>query len=158
MKLLLSIFCVLILAYPGGIVAQEETQKTNLFFGSEYDESEDAITGTLGVTTSLVGGMMLIARTQVGEYNSLETDAAFLLPLGTKFYFGVLAGPNAEFAASEDAVTYIVGASGAVLGYRPGKVGIWAAAKYTFAFEDGVAYQDGWRGGIFLSFPLVLAP
>lgn len=155
LKTVLLATIALLLLYPNPF-AQTDPPDSYVFGGGEYDSGEKAFTTTVGAAGRLVGGLWALARTQVGQYGSLETDLGYFVTSGGALRFGLIAGPNVDWVTQEDAdpISYIVGASGFAAGYAPKKVGIWFTAKYKFAFDGDSYYQDGWQGGLWLSYGL----
>ena len=132
-----------------GAVAQETT--TTTFVGVQYDNDEGAAI-TYGTGYRVSGPVWTIGRLVAGEFGSVEVDLAAVYSPGD-FSFGVVAGPNVEWAGDEGAATYIVGGAGGLVGWTQPQLGLGlvAGAKYKFALEGGMLYKDGWQAGLWLT-------
>ncbi len=160
-KLLTAIMLVALFAVGAGTAeaqGEAEAPATYAFGGGEYDSGTKGFTTTVGISTRLIGNLRLMPRIQVGEYGSLETDVGYFFNPTDAFSIALLAGPAVDWVAQEEAgpMAYLIGASGFVAGYMPKDIGVWVGAKYKFKFdkEAQAFYEDGWQGGLWLSFAL----
>lgn len=160
MRKVLLTMCLLA-ALVGSAIAQESIVPTGYIFGgvavdSKYGSDTREVTTSIGVANKLFGNLWLLSRTNIGEYGSLSTDVGYFITPGESLRLGLIAGPNVDWVPQEAAnpISYVVGASGFVLGYAPSNVGFWLGAKYKFSFESDTYYQDGWQTGFWLSFGL----
>ena len=137
---------ILALTLLGAMTATSQAQDNHVFAGVRYD---DGATISVGLDIQLFNSIHELTYTNVGTYGSIATEFAVITPLGGGLYGGVLAGPNVDFGngETESTLTYLTGASGALLGYEQGKVGAVAYAKYKFAVVETITYQDGYEFG-----------
>lgn len=152
-RLLLAL--LMLTALPFSVSMAEDVR---VFTGATYD-SEYGFTSSVGSIQHLSKGLYSIEKATIGEYGTVETALAYMFGIdNSAFSFGVLAGPNIDFVGSNGdgvaAVAYVVGAGGLVASWKPigKKIGVHASTRYKFSLQDGNLYQDGWQGGIFVSY------
>ena len=147
-KTLLILTAILALALP--VAQAQETQPTGYFIvGGQYDNDE-GLSFDIGGGKSLAQDVYGLAQVCVGDEASLDPALAWFLVNKPKWKFAVLAGPGASWVGANDPLTYITGAGGAVAGYMPKSIGIFASARWKFDFDGSEYYRDGWRlwGGV----------
>ena len=124
---------------------------TTGLIGGIYD-SDVGFSLMLGGVTPITGRLYAIGHIDPSRSGEIETDIAFFLidKPEDKLYVALVAGPNADWenGTDEDAITYLVGAAGIIVGYKP--IGVGCA--YKFSVRDDDLYRDGWRAGAWLSF------
>ncbi len=163
MRKVLITITMLVCLMAGSVVAQVEVESpTEYIFGGvsvdgRYDSQTSVVTTSIGVANKLSGNLWLLSRTNIGEYGSFSADVGYFIVPGESLRFGLIAGPNVDWIPQEgdaEPISYIVGASGFVIGYAPKSVGAWLGAKYKFSLVDDTYYQDGWQAGFWFSFGL----
>lgn len=149
-----TILIILLLSLVSVGLTFAQDVESFIFTGIEYDDVAGAA-GTIGAAKNLSGGLWIFPRTVIGRYGSLETDMAyfFKVPAGG-LYLGLVAGPGVDWTDPEDGdhLSYIVGGTGLIAGYKWDKIALGIGAKYKFALDEGNFYQSGWQGGLWTAF------
>jgi len=121
------------------------------YIGGIYD-SDAGMSLMIGGVTPITGRLYALGHINPSRHGELETNLAFFLldKPGGKWYIATVAGPNVDWdnKQGEDAITYLVGAAGVLVGYKPVGVG----CSYKFSVEEDNIYQDGWRIAAWVSF------
>lgn len=157
-KLLLVALALLVCAATAPAQESAEKDYTAVFGGMEYSSKDKSFMGTTGTALNVVGGLWVMARAKFGTNASIEPDLAYVFR-GGGLVWGIVAGPTVEWIVDDnerkdDPVTYLAGASGALVGYtwNNNKVGLYLGGKYHFAYKADTWYPDGWRAGLWLAF------
>ena len=160
---------VALLIVSVGAMAQTTTPiKGYGFAGARYSHAvlgEDKALGSVGFLTQVSGPLYTAAYVDAGAYGKINNDWILLAPVQptSKFYVGLLAGPDADFRSigpDGEIIAYLTGAGGIMCAWQfTGKVagfsdpGIWAIAKYSFAVDNATTYVNGWTVGLGLFLP-----
>jgi hypothetical protein len=154
MKILLITLAVACLAVP----AMAQDVHTWAYAGVEY-ESDVGVTSTLGVSQRLSDGLYLLPRTTIGRYGNVDTDVGYFWELNSDLALALVAGPGVtwEDQPDQDFFGLVTGAAGCILHYHwavgwADRMGVAAGAKYKFGVDN--EYDDGWHGGLFLTYAL----
>jgi hypothetical protein len=133
----------------GMCFAQEPAPDNLIFMGVRYGDIPKLPLVSIGYGGNITGNLWNFTYTDVGNYQSLNTELAFMKKFG-KLSIGPLAGPNADWQTSDnaDGISYLVGAAGLLTAYDFKEFGVWGYIKYKFTLSDDNLYKDGYVGGI----------
>ena len=160
--LILLTMCLLLLmavvAVPAQTPAEEpaadSSNATALLVGVRSEGTK--LLFPVGIQADIGGGLHLFEYVDLGFYNVLNNELAYLFEPTDWLMLGPLAGPNIDWkgptSGGGDYITYLVGAAGGMARAHYKSVGLWGFMKYKFSAEEGNSYPDGyhWGGGLLI--------